>query len=98
MVGIFRIGQGRKIECIYGRPGQYYQRRSNIAQPGNIVPENIMAEDKGGICTKIIEFPELAVADLSAGVNQKLFTPKNSTNSVDPVLLINFNIKKQAPA
>ena len=58
--------------------------------------EDIVAQNKRGSGTKIIKGLKLFAADLFAGVDMKLFTPKNSTDRIDPVLLINLNIKEQA--
>lgn len=57
--------------------------------------KDIVAQNKRGGCTKIIKGMKLFAADLFAGVDQKLFTPENSTDRIDPVLLINLNVKEQ---
>ncbi len=59
------------------------------------MPKDIVAQNKRGRGTKIIKGLNLFAADLFAGVDMKLFTPKNSTERIDPVLLINLNIKEQ---
>ena len=57
--------------------------------------ENIVAQNKRGSGTKIIKGLKLFAADLFTGADLKLFTLKNSTDRIDPVLLINLNVKEQ---
>ena len=98
MVGIGGIGEGGEKQGVDFRLAQEPQVRRQQAQVGQVVDEDVVAEDETGIRRKGIEFGQGVAVDLLPGRDVEGLLTQDRTQGIDDVFFVDLDIEQQAVA
>ena len=98
VVGIGGVGEGGEKQGVDLRLAQEPQVRGHLAQPGQVVVEDVVAEDETGLRCKSIEFGQGVAVDLLPGRDLEDLLTQDRTQGIDDILFVDLDIEQQAMA
>ena len=98
MVGIGGVGEGGEKQGVDLRLAQEPQFRGHLAQPGQVVVEDVVAEDETGLRCKSIEFGQGVAVDLLPGRDLEDLLTQDRTQGIDDILFVDLDIEQQTVA
>jgi len=95
VIGVGGIGEWREEQRIDTRRCQDPEVGRQPAQAGQIVVEDVVAEDETGIPSEGIEIGKSVPVDPPAGWNLEGLLPADRADGIDDVLLIDFDVEEK---